>query len=102
MSRLRDPIRLEVNDEVLDARDSRFVIAFDVDFFVGMSFDDPDQGPQLGAVVPLVKPSELSFNVPWVAFPAEDRKGSSAEAQASWVGASTVSEDDKGIIFENT
>ena len=94
MSRLRDPIRLKVNDEVLDASDSRFVVTFDVDFFVGVRFDDPNQGPQLGAVVPLVKPSELSLNVPWVAFPAEDSVGSSAEAQASWVGASTISVDD--------
>ena len=94
LSRLRDPIRLKVNDEVLDASDSRFVVTFDVDFFVGVRFDDPNQGPQLGAVVPLVKPSELSFNVPWVAFPAEDSVGGSAEAQAPWVGASTVSVDD--------
>ena len=93
MSRLRDPIRLKVNDEVLDASDSRFVITFNV-FFVGVSLDDPDQGPQLGAVVPLVESSELSLNVPWVAFPAEDSEGSPAEAQASRVGASAVSVDD--------
>ena len=88
--------------EFIDPVDGGFVNTFDAYVSFLMGLEDLHSGTQLCSATALVEAVQLLGAIPGVAYAVEDGIGCPTDLVGSWVGASSISIDDKGAFLEFT